>query len=150
MNVGEQVQVKADSLPLWEGESMLTPAAIVKLGYPNRFEVVDVIADPAGEYLVLPCCKTFKVSGKIVCHGHPVEYFEPYEVDVTTAEPETAPLGDKAETSLHIGGGTIGALGYTREEGGKLYVRLPFFGEIALKGEGSRLAAQGLRGLGWL
>lgn len=158
MDVGEQVQVKRESLELWQGDSMLTPAAIVKLGYPNRFEILDIRVDAKhpeeGEFLVLPCCHHFKVKGNLICHGHPVEHFEPYEIEVTKAEPEpepVAPLGDRAETSVKFGGASIGALGYIRDDGGgKVYVRLPFFGEVALEGHGSRPVAQLFRGLGWL
>lgn len=169
MNVGDYVRVTDAALSLWaDDETLLTPALLVHIGSPNRFLVKDITEDGTGQYLVLPCCRAFKHKGVEICHAHLVEFFAPCENDNHDSVPmNDGPAPEKssddsgagpaadadhdAETSVSLPVvGKILKLGYTRENGGRLSLRVPGLDEFELTGGLSKLAAKLLRGEGVL
>lgn len=159
MKIGDTVRVTDNALHLWQDDdTLLTPALLVHLGAPNVFTVKDLTADGTGEYVVLACCRAFKIKGDVICSDHPAEFFEacesgaPVNDGAEDASTSSAPVHDSdAETSVSVPVlGKIAALGYVRGGRGKISLKIPGIDEFAVEGAAAGILAKLLKGTGIL
>lgn len=68
----------------------MTPIELYKVGWPNRFRVLDVQEHKGERFLVLdPCCNWMEdhANGNSRCNAHPARYFSKIEAPETAVEP---------------------------------------------------------------
>ena len=109
---GEVIKVKAEYLKKRRKKGTFTPADLIAIGWPNRFQVVGVGKDGEGEPVISldPCCswmveKTEKKEKKekdYLCWAHRAERFE--------AVPETKTHSPSSDPSSNTIRSTVGNL----------------------------------------
>lgn len=115
--------------------SILTPIKLFKLGWPNKFMIVEVYDDPKrGQLLKLdPCCDWMVDHEKEepLCRAHPAKYFELYP-----------PEQDKKYFGLNLSGQELVSVEYMEKDNPNLVLKFAGQRPIAVSGKAAKAVAK--------
>lgn len=143
-----------------------TPGKLRKIGWPNKFLIVEVFEDKEGEKFLRfdPCCgwmEDLKDPKKDACVAHPAKFFTPLsghiadDIAQETEEAEEAPVGPAGGryTGLNLGEGEEDMVGVEFLNGTKakkFFLRRAGKPPIVISGVGAQRMMKFIDGLGIL